>query len=163
MPHRPRRRAVLKWTGASLCALIFAAWFASRWFMCSITHRQPGTFRAVSLGRGCVSFDRTDDVNLPSVNAGWGTYERALPPKAVGWAWQYFESSHAIAAARARVVLVPLYFPFGLVSLPTIWLFYRDRRSVQWARAGRCMACGYDPSGLQPGAACPECGKGGPA
>ena len=28
------------------------------------------------------------------------------------------------------------------------------------ARIGKCVACGYDLSGLTPGSSCPECGKG---
>lgn len=51
-------------------------------------------------------------------------------------------------------VRLPLWMPFALVAAPTAWICCRARLR---ARAGRC-ACGYDVTGLAPGAECPECG-----
>jgi hypothetical protein len=35
----------------------------------------------------------------------------------------------------------------------------RDFRSRRWLRRGACGNCGYDRRGLEPSAACPECGQ----
>lgn len=37
-------------------------------------------------------------------------------------------------------------------------LFWLDRRSLQWKKAGCCPACGYSLAGLAVNMPCPECG-----
>ncbi len=59
---------------------------------------------------------------------------------------------------RWTSVYLPLHFPATGLALVTAWLFLRDRRSMRWAREGRCAECGYDLSGVS--GKCPECGKG---
>ena len=59
---------------------------------------------------------------------------------------------------------IPLAFAadaalYGAVLASPV-LAFRVWRRVRRRRRGRCVACGYDLSGLAPGGACPECGKG---
>lgn len=48
------------------------------------------------------------------------------------------------------------FFLFALVRVPRV-----ARRALR-RRRGRCASCGYDRSGLDPDAACPECGRNRP-
>ena len=54
-------------------------------------------------------------------------------------------------------VVLPMWCLWLAVAAPTAYLWCRDRRRFA---PGLCQRCGYDLSGLPPGGACPECGKG---
>ncbi len=51
-------------------------------------------------------------------------------------------------------ILIPLWFLFLIVALPTAYLFYRDRKRIP---PGHCSTCGYDLTGAEH-ERCPECG-----
>jgi hypothetical protein len=51
-------------------------------------------------------------------------------------------------------VVLPIWLPFILVTLPTAFLFYLDRRRIP---PHCCQKCGYDLTGNTSGT-CPECG-----
>jgi len=51
------------------------------------------------------------------------------------------------------LAFVPLWLPLVIVAIPTIWLWWRDRR----VPPGHCQNCGYDLTGNVTGR-CPECG-----
>ena len=62
---------------------------------------------------------------------------------------------------------IPAWMPLSLYGGVVVWALRKPVGRL-WARLlspppGHCKACRYDLSGLPPGAACPECGKGGPA
>ena len=44
-----------------------------------------------------------------------------------------------------------------LLAVPAVAMLYRNRRTVRWAREGRCAGCGYDLRGSP--LRCPECGR----
>ena len=50
-------------------------------------------------------------------------------------------------------VYVPLWIPFFIIVIPTVFAFPRARRSLP----GHCQVCGYDLTGNVSGI-CPECG-----
>jgi hypothetical protein len=50
-------------------------------------------------------------------------------------------------------VMVPLWSVFAVLALPTVFLWYRDRRPPR----GHCQRCGYNLKGNLSGV-CPECG-----
>ncbi len=74
------------------------------------------------------------------------------------------------AAGQTPRIDLPVlpYWP-GLLTNTAIyagawWLLAATLRAIRHARRhrrGRCPRCGYDLSGLQPGALCPECGSTG--
>ena len=49
----------------------------------------------------------------------------------------HFEKNHRFRNGRW---VLPLWIPITLVTLPTAYLFYRDRRHPP----GHCQKCGYD-------------------
>jgi len=52
------------------------------------------------------------------------------------------------------LVVVPLWMSLGLVGVPTVVLWWRDRRRIP---PGHCRKCGYNLTGNVSGV-CPECG-----
>jgi hypothetical protein len=155
-----RRRAVLKWTGAGVCALICAVWCASGWSRAWILHRGSGVDCHVGWIDGTLAGGWQDSqpaltVKIPK---GWsmGTAPASSP---LGWQWLPRWSSSSQEGNRHEQVSLPLFLPLVALSAFTVWMFYCDRRSVRWAREGRCPKCGYSLSDLPPGGACPECGK----
>ncbi len=51
-------------------------------------------------------------------------------------------------------ILLPLWLPFIVVTIPTSWVLWRDYRRYP---RGHCQACGYNLKGNVSGK-CPECG-----
>ena len=54
-----------------------------------------------------------------------------------------------------KMVVIPLWLPLVVVTIPTAILLYRDRRRIP---PGHCQKCGYNLTGNTSGR-CPECGK----
>ena len=152
-----RRRAVLKWTGAGLCALIFVAWLLSLWFDLAVTHIISASRTWVAdLNGGRLLLMRQEDSRVDVfASEGWSAQMVAVrhhwPPRRSYW---------RLLPRAGESFEFPLWLPGSLVAAATCWLFYADHQKRGWAREGRCVMCGYDLSGLPPGGACPECGKG---
>ena len=163
-----RRRAVVKWTGASVCALIFAMWFGSRWAGVSVFRCRPDDAQQFALLRGtlCILLVDGDTTYLRGVPFGWSVRYGASDSAFVGWDWipyHRFPTLHRPGVPAITNLTIALYIPIAVLALASAWLFHRDQRPVRWARKGRCVRCGYDLSDLPPGAGCPECGKATPS
>jgi hypothetical protein len=91
------------------------------------------------------------------------------PPKPMlsGRTWKYLGFT-AGAMSRPRILVsnllitgnwsatsIPLWV-LVLLAVPAIVLLFRNRRTVRWAREGRCAGCGYDLR--ESPERCPECG-----
>ena len=61
-----------------------------------------------------------------------------------------------MVVATWSATAVPLW-PLMLAAAPAAISMYRNRRSVRWAREGRCRSCGYDLRETPD--RCPECGR----
>ena len=57
------------------------------------------------------------------------------------------------AILRNYQILLPLWIPFLLITIPIAFLWWRDRRIP----LGHCQRCRYDLTGNTSGV-CPECG-----
>ena len=162
-PRRHRLRRVAKWTGAGLCALIFAAWLGSRWIAASETYGRSDRGWMATVRRGRLSLAQLYWGVGPgrgSLPRGWGCSGEWLTSQQVGWDWLPDWMAIGVPGMQPFVkeIKVPLLIPFAVLGLPVAWLFYRDRRRVRGTR--ECVRCGYDLSGLTAGAMCPECGNG---
>lgn len=91
-------------------------------------------------------------VGRPMILGKWTTGDSG----GVGWLWLPRSASWG----TSRVILaVPLWcfaVPFVAIAFATE---RRYRRQLKLDRKGKCRKCGYDRTGLPPGARCPECGK----
>src|SRR5262249_26518553 len=138
-----------RWVGAGLCAVMLASWGASRWILIKVTHvGEYSSLAGVSNGGIFVLWFRGSARHWPG--PGWHIDGERCGP---AWRWRAGWDTE-LGITR---VAIPLYTPFTLLGLPTAFLFHRDRRSVRWAREGRCVWCGYDLSGVT--GPCPECGR----
>ena len=147
-------RAVLKWTGAGLCALIFAAWFSSRWFGVWLVHVSDQREYVAGMRAGQAWVVWWDHKSQPMSPPGLHLHADRRTSQ---WMWTVWHT-----ALKDHGAQVSLHAPLAVLALPVAWLFYRDRRRVRWAGTGRCVGCGYDLSGLPQGcgrAVCPECGR----
>ena len=57
--------------------------------------------------------------------------------------------------SRGWYISLPLWMPFLLCAIPTVLLWWLDRRRIP---SGYCQTCGYDLTGNVSGI-CPECGE----
>ena len=178
MPRRlscPRPRilrwaAVLKCIGAALCAAIFTLWVASGWFALLLSFRRGSSTTLVGVEGGLIGFIHAAGPADPyEIFEGLVVNSYRIGPRFEGWRWLPYHQVAALPGGFSSAeTYVPLFVPFSLIAIPTCWIFYRDRRSARWVRAGRCAGCGYDMAGLAAegaggSAVCPECGKQAPA
>ena len=155
----PRCRTVMKWVGAGLCAAIFVAWFAGRWFDAAVTHVAGTRYQSAMLGYGGLTVGGGLNTAPTGFDPpeGWSTYLYRRSADSFGWSWAPSWLTFSHSREREDILYFPLYIPFVLLALPTAFLFHRDRRRVRWSREGRCVGCGYDLSGVR--GKCPECGR----
>src|ERR1043166_937166 len=148
MRRRHRFRRIAKWVGTVLCTLVFAAWVVSvptfrkklvRWgFVGRNVH--------IELFRGYIRLDQSsqplpDLKNEPGFN-GWfrgqdtghslETYGLVLP------------QSYDFPRGAGAGVILPLWLPLLVFTIPTLMLWYRDRRRIP---PGHCPSCNYNLTG----------------
>lgn len=152
-----KRRRILKWTGAVLCVLILGAWVA-------------GTFWVVSwVGRRSVVYVDGRRINWrlfhPTTDESSALAIQRFIDMEGGWHCEKHDALSYAASYWLRFVMrgrmpaftdieVPLWLPFLLVTLPTGFMFWRDRKRLP---SGHCSTCGYNLTGAEH-ERCPECG-----
>lgn len=153
MKRRGRVRRVAKWTGLAACVLIAAAWGLSLKYWVGRTSVVPGKgVRWIVLTKGVVALVWDGDPGQfgdPTGGTDWSWLDAGPHPPV---RWSPGTSFDGVVTSS----WMPLWMPLVCMTIPTAWLWYRDRR----VKPGRCANCGYDLAGLTPGAACPECGSG---
>ena len=145
MKGRPRRlQRWAKWVGLTACVISFLALLSS--FIFTVTMYRSGWSAVLGFG----------DVIVQSTNAQYGNPQQ-------GWAFKKRLASEPIVFqwwVRLRnpvesvwQVIVPTWIPLVALTMPTAFLWYRDRRTPP----GHCQSCGYNLTGNTSGV-CPECG-----
>lgn len=142
--RRRRLRRVIKWGGLGLSLVIAAMWAASRWWRleyCTGDARQG--FTVYEVAWGCFCFVRIESTSRFTLGGGWHLVRQRSPR---GFVWEL--------VTIGGLHFVPLWIFFLLVAIPTVFLFWLDRRRIP---PGHCQKCGYDLNGNTSGV-CPECG-----
>lgn len=168
-PRRPRRlRRFLKWTGAFVCALLLSVWTANAFWRFGYTWSSPNSLIAFRIDAGCLCFDHSvgeDEIrNLRnsighypaggwSLRGGWLDGNRSWMPAAGSDGWLAIIGNTYFGLAKSYTL--PIWIPLSLLTVPTLFLFIRDRRRIP---PGHCTNCGYDLTGNVSGV-CPECGN----
>ncbi len=137
----------LKWACLVATLVLVAALILSRWFIVSIS------FVAffVDVGNGTLRvvwtfLDRSID------GAAAVGFKRAPGDAEFRWTFDWMLSR------PMKVIEVPLWFLTLIPGAAAVLLIRRERRAAQRLRAGLCVSCQYDRTGLPAGARCPECG-----
>lgn len=143
-----RIRRILKWTGVVLCFAILSTSIVSmNWQIYYQWENERRVFRAFAAQKASLYIIR--QTQLPASNRivlpGWGT------STAIGDVLFY---PNLLRGSIGYVVSIPLWIPFFLVALPTVWLIIKDRRRIL---PEHCRRCGYNLKGNTSGR-CSECG-----
>jgi hypothetical protein len=151
----------MKWTGATASALVLLAWLLSGWLIFGVflySSRYHTWVCKVVVGRLEVDGGFDPDGAGPDSWRGPAVVRMNYPL----WRWRFlYDKAYYPAGGWRCNLAIPLWASFCVLLVPTIWLFYRDRRRVRWSREGRCVGCGYDLSGVS--GKCPECGREQPS
>lgn len=142
MTRLGRKGRILKWAGLFVSMLIVVAWAISLHgqYECAYIFSDHSIYVA-SIHDGCLSL--WTDYVVSSVGGFLFDYVPSTR-MVIRWAPEY-ESSY---------LLLPLWIPFLVISVPTAYLWYCDRRRIP---PHCCQQCGYDLTGNTSGI-CPECG-----
>ncbi len=140
-------RRVLRFAGLTICILIAAAWAANYKWNCVYVLRVGGHVPAIGISCGVVVVGLQSPTLTPVT--GWFITRNAFGN--LYWWPQLVRGNFGHTE-----FWIPFWMLFFVVAMPTLWLWWLDRKP---SRAGHCARCGYDLAGLAP-AACPECGSG---
>ena len=153
MRKRLRIRRRLKWCGLVLSlVLVFVFAASTRWY-CDYRSMDSQTAKVYSIQSGIfifITIDRASpDYFLQTVGPSFGRFEAPGQFRQnlgrIGWSND----------SRNDWFFMPLWIPFLLVTVPTAFLFWHDRRRIP---PGHCQKCRYDLTGNTSGV-CPECGE----
>lgn len=146
-------RKSAKWGGTAAAIVLLALWIATNWWGALYCSRvtvdvSDGTLSAYQVG-----------IDVPSAARGWmfsgpGTgYDRPSASFAKTWRplWRSNSAGH-------WVVDLPLWMPIALTAAIAAAGWWADICARRRERFGLCAKCGYNLTGLAPGATCPECG-----
>lgn len=143
---RQRLRGITKWSGVTLCVVLFALWFESRWLYLLFTVGCPNDWLTLCWYSGVAQV----------IGPGFYTTHPQFMTLEFGpndeWMWWFWDFNKR----RPWGISVPGWLPFLLFALPTGFLFWSDHRRRM--RAGCCEKCGYNLTGNTSGK-CPECGS----
>ncbi len=145
---RSRTRRIAKWVGTASCGLLLLFLLLGNWR----TFWWIGKTEVLQLGKGgfCAGW-WSEDAHAPE------SIRRQLISSHVQrhsfsthrWSFDYLISAEDQAMDWLNL---PLWIPFVLIAIPTVWLWRRDRRHPP----GHCQRCGYDLTGNVTGV-CSEC------
>ena len=170
MARRRLRRLVtrgqLKWTGLVLCVLVLgvyveSGWYAARGWMVN----EPKLAVYVGIGRGRLAFAVINSRMSPEGGTPLLSPFRLGPldrPSIDLWPISFALDSFTTTDSRPITITeadLPLWILLLLLSIPTAWLWWTDRR----VPPGHCRHCRYDLAGLNVRSesgptVCPECG-----
>ena len=167
LPHLPRLRALMKWSGVTLCVLLFALWLASGWWGVTVMHLDstlPQDLRLVSrpvipdweiwVVRGSLEIAHQSPPGPPKTMEWRVTYSSSSPAS-LRMRWMWWPQSRAFVGPPIRKYWIPFWMPLALAVGVTIAYWYFDYRRY----LGRCAICRYDLRGLpETTMKCPECG-----
>jgi len=136
---------VLKWVGTAACGVLIVAWTVSLQF--NIWSQVSSRYLIAIVG-GCLLLEKVPP------GQGSGVWPQARPAGPLYW-WP--ELNRAVYIQKTHwewYMRVPIWCFLGITAVPTIWLWYRDRRRLS---PDHCQHCGYNLTGNVSGT-CPECG-----
>lgn len=135
--------------GVGVCSLLITGFIASIWWHFGVTLRLGRPYE-VRVSRGALWFIGPDPASRGSV-LQWHAFRRNPSSAPFEWLPEYAKEA---GWYRGPLVLIPAWLGLLAAAGPTCWMWRRAQRH------GGCAKCGYDLTGLEPEARCPECGEG---
>jgi hypothetical protein len=157
MRRKERALVIIQRASAITAVAVFVLWVASVWWF---VWWVPSPGYLVSLRSGWLGV-RVAQPGSPWYDVSeFGVrgpgFEFPKPDNALEW-WFWRSSSPTSSA---------VYVPLWVFSVPTLALaaalWRRNAKAARRVKAGQCIACGYNRSGLAPEHPCPECGAATP-
>jgi hypothetical protein len=153
-----------RWACTLLAAALVVMLVGSRWWAVRFTwYNRSGVARDARVAAGTAVVG----VWLPNVSPKGGLVLEPCTYWHTGWGFPKFSWAMApwtcgflsyFRPTTGTFYGVTLLYPVLLTGVPAAALWRRDIRERRRARAGSCLACGYDRRGLAADAKCPECG-----
>ena len=149
MARLGRKGRVFKWAGLMVSLFVLVAWAASFPVWCAYIVNTSRSSLDLTLSQGCLAsnYDR-DSLVMWEGGKPWIMGLNRRPWSPCWWA-------RCSRPYYGWHVTVPLWMPFLVFAIPTIWLWWIDRRRIP---PGHCRKCGYNLTGNMSGV-CPECGE----
>lgn len=150
---RTRLRSTIKWSGTVLTVLLLVVWVGSAWWgFGGLVGRT--TIAGIDSGGLFVRYESSNMLAQMVANGEWPTPVWRHRAGVHWWVyWRQYRSSLSGALLRMDAY-VPIWTVLLVLSVPTCYLWYRDRRRPP----GLCSKCGYDLRGTDHDV-CPECGR----
>ncbi len=150
---RSRTRRIAKWMGLMACAVLMLAQVVGHWWSVERSSARVvihigGGFFAVSHLHVPQSPGRFMSLVSSARNSEW-TARRTRHRR---W-WFVSSRSAPVSGISVSYFVFPLWIPILALTIPTVWLWRRDRRRLE----GYCRKCEYDLTGNVTGV-CSECG-----
>ncbi len=154
MRRRSRTRRLAKWVGTVLCMMVLALFVLNALVIVGFSIG-PVAGGLQHGGIAVVDSQQASSCVLPRslvvfVPQPVGGFRCEVIPASGPWVYQPVIPS----VGGKPLAFIPLWLPLVIVAIPTIWLWWRDRRFP----TGHCENCGYDLTGNVSGR-CPECGN----
>ncbi len=167
-----RTRWVLKWVSTVVCLLIVVTWVST--LSCSVNYVTNSFSVTIAYGRFYLTRfegtleDRRYFVAKYKRGGGWSISRVSLRKygssgrttlRALGFVRTLRTKDGPYSFGPALITqlgyFVPFWKPLALITVPTAFLWWLDRRRTP---PGHCHHCGYDLTGNVSGV-CPECGR----
>jgi len=157
-------KRIPKWGGLMLTLVLASAWAVS--FLLDFGYSSTRCLLQVRLVAGTCFVYRPDAPCIGDtlyVHIRSFSRKSANPEPVFSWVWCTWGSQtlpyRVNVGGEARNLSysffnVSLWIPFLLVAIPTVFIWWRDRRRIP---PGHCQKCGYNLTGNISGV-CPECG-----
>jgi len=142
-----------KWAGVVLSVLLLSAWGLSySWGV----YAPPISRYLVFVERGFVRVTWSPNYRMIRARFELVRVPSGRVPRTEAW-WLPRRTSKLLAPYEVwHALKLPLWIPCVVAIVPTIVLFWRDRR--RRIPPGHCRRCSYDLTGNMSGM-CPECGE----
>ena len=152
IPQRLVTRRRLKWVALGAASVLLVVSCVSLWYGLVLERFGRSDVTQVAVVNGCVSFFWKDyPARFPGFRVRHGAPIRFHIQAWFDWEVQQYGGPKGVSLDVLHVV-IPLWVPFLLLSVLTVWLWRTDR-----VPPGHCPHCRYDLRGIR-GSVCPECG-----
>ena len=163
-PRRILSSRLTKWSLTAACILTALAWLPSRWVCPWVSITNGRTNYSFGIGYCSVLVQQHHDTD--KATEGW-RIEVDVWSSSWESLWFWVPAITSLGGTETspgfsmRTLVLPLYIPLLILSIPTAYLWLPRLRAIRSNRRRRrnvCPRCAYSQLSLPPNSRCPECG-----